>query len=228
MMFKKMMMFLLYVITGILGFAALYFAADFIFSRIPANSNDPNSKKEITAYILSNGVHTDIVLPVKNEFEDWTKIFPIENTKGKSMNNSYISIGWGDKGFYLNTPEWKDLTLKTALIAGFGIGETALHVTYYKNMVENDLCYKIQIDSIQYSILKNYIIDALDKDAEGKPILIHTNAQYGDNDAFYEAKGAYSLFYSCNTWSNSALKKANMPSGMWTVFDKGILQHYHK
>lgn len=105
MMFKKMMMFLLFVLTGILGFAALYFAADFILSRIPANSNETNSKKEITAYILSNGVHTDIVLPVKNEFEDWTKVFPIENTKGKSMNNTYISIGWGDKGFYLNTPE---------------------------------------------------------------------------------------------------------------------------
>jgi len=118
--------------------------------------------------------------------------------------------------------------LKTALIAGLGIGETALHITYYKNMVEDDLCYKIQIDTNQYNAIKDYVLEALDKDENGKPILIKTNAQYGDDDAFYEAKGAYNLFYSCNTWSNVALKKANMPSAVWTVFDTGILRHYKK
>ena len=176
--------------------------------------------------MLSNDVHTDIVLPIRNELQDWTEVFPIENSKSKDMNQQFVSIGWGDKGFYLNTQEWKDLTLKTALVAGLGIGETALHVTYYKNMVEDDLCYKVQIDSNQYKILKTYVLDSLDLGKDGKPILIETDAQYGPDDAFYEAKGAYSLFYSCNTWTNAALKESGMPSGLWTVFDKGILRHY--
>lgn len=225
---KKIMMVILYIFIGLIGFAAIYFAADFILSRISANHNDNNQNKNITAYILSNGVHTDIVLPMKNELQDWTEIFPLENTKGNAQDHNFVSIGWGDKGFYLNTPEWKDLILKTALIAGLGIGETALHITYYKNMVEDELCYKIQIDTNQYNAIKDYVLQALDKDENGKPILIKTNAQYGDDDAFYEAKGAYNLFYSCNTWSNAALKKANMPSAVWTVFDTGILRHYKK
>lgn len=226
-MMKKVMMALLYVFIGLIVFAVLYFATDSVLSRISANKPDKERKpKNITVYVLSNDVHTDIVLPIRNELQDWTEVFPIENNKGKDLNQQYVSIGWGDKGFYLNTPEWKDLTLKTALVAGLGIGETALHVTYYKQMVENDLCYKVQIDSNQYNVLKNYILNSLDMDKDGKPILIETNAQYGPDDAFYEAKGAYSLFYSCNTWSNAALKKANMPSGVWTVFDKGILRHY--
>lgn len=226
-MMKKVMMALLYVFIGLIVFAVLYFATDSVLSRISADKPDKERKpKNITVYVLSNDVHTDIVLPIRNELQDWTEVFPIENNKGKDLNQQYVSIGWGDKGFYLNTPEWKDLTLKTALVAGLGIGETALHVTYYKQMVENDLCYKVQIDSNQYNVLKNYILNSLDMDKDGKPILIETNAQYGPDDAFYEAKGAYSLFYSCNTWSNAALKKANMPSGVWTVFDKGILRHY--
>lgn len=226
-MMKKIMMALLYVFIGLIVFAVLYFATDSVLSRISADKPDKEGKpKNITVYVLSNDVHTDIVLPIRNELQDWTEVFPIENNKGKDLNHQYVSIGWGDKGFYLNTPEWKDLTLKTALVAGMGIGETALHVTYYKQMVENDLCYKVQIDSNQYNVLKNYILNSLDMDKDGKPILIKTNAQYGPDDAFYEAKGAYSLFYSCNTWSNAALKKANMPSGVWTVFDKGILRHY--
>lgn len=226
-MMKKVMMVLLYVFIGLIVFAGLYFVADSVLSRISADKPDKEGKpKNITVYVLSNDVHTDIVLPIRNELQDWTEVFPIENNKGKDLNQQYVSIGWGDKGFYLNTPEWKDLTLKTALVAGLGIGETALHVTYYKRMEENDLCYKVQIDSNQYNVLKSYILNSLDMGEDGKPILIETNAQYGPDDAFYEAKGAYSLFYSCNTWSNAALKKANMPSGVWTVFDKGILRHY--
>ncbi|MBV2226396.1 MAG: TIGR02117 family protein [Sphingobacterium mizutaii] len=224
---KKVMMVLLYVFIGLIVFAGLYFVADSVLSRISADKPDKEGKpKNITVYVLSNDVHTDIVLPIRNELQDWTEVFPIENNKGKDLNQQYVSIGWGDKGFYLNTPEWKDLTLKTALVAGLGIGETALHVTYYKRMEENDLCYKVHIDSNQYNVLKSYILNSLDMGEDGKPILIETNAQYGPDDAFYEAKGAYSLFFSCNTWSNAALKKANMPSGVWTVFDKGILRHY--
>jgi len=222
------MIILLYVFIGLFGFIALYFASNFVFSRMNANKENKDSQKDITAYVLSNGVHTDIVLPIRNELQDWTKVFPVENTKAKSSDHQFISIGWGDKGFYLNTPEWKDLTLKTALIAGLGIGETALHITYYRNMQEDDLCYKVQIDSNQFNMLKDYILNSLDKDTNGEAILIQTNAQYANDDAFYEAKGAYSLFYSCNTWANSALKKANMPSAIWTVFDTGILRHYKK
>jgi len=95
-------------------------------------------------------------------------------------------------------------------------------------MVENDLCHKVTIDRSQYKALRDYILAALDTGSDGKPILIQTNAQYGQDDAFYEAKGAYNLFFSCNTWTNKALKKANMPSGIWTVFDKGVLRHYEK
>ncbi len=220
---------IVYTILGLIAFAALYFAADALFSRIPTSESGSISvPKNIDVYVLSNGVHTDIVLPIKNEFKDWTTIFPIANTKGKNSVQQYISIGWGDKGFYLHTPEWKDLTLKTALVAGLGIGETALHVTYYNFMVENDHCYKVRIDSSQYRALCEYIINSIDKDDLGQSILIDTQAQYGPDDAFYEAKGAYNLFFSCNTWANKALRKAGMPSGLWTVFDTGILRHYRK
>ena len=45
-------------------------------------------------------------------------------------------------------------------------------------------------------------------------------------DAFYDAKGKYSLFYTCNTWANCALKAANQKASLWTVYDKGIFCHY--
>ena len=72
----------------------------------------------------------------------------------------------------------------------------------------------------------HYVLESLETKDDKEPILIQTTAQYGNTDAFYEALGSYSMLYSCNTWTNNALKKANLPSGIWTVFDKGILRWY--
>lgn len=224
---KRILLLLAYSVGGLLIFALLYFTVDAVLSRISANTTTVlSTAKEYDVYVLSNGVHTDIVFPVQTNIIDWYTIFPPSNNLNQDSVYKYIAIGWGDKGFYLNTPEWKDLTVKTALVAAFGLGETALHVTYYKDMHEDSLCYKVAIDSLQFVKLKNYVVDSYLHDSAGKAILIETTAQYGHTDSFYEANGAYSMFHSCNTWANSALKTAGMPAAVWTVFDTGILRHY--
>ena len=45
---------------------------------------------------------------------------------------------------------------------------------------------------------------------------------------FYEAKGSYSLFYTCNSWANQALKAANQKAALHTLTDTGIFRHYEK
>lgn len=224
---KIFLMVLLYILIGLIAFSGLYFGADFLLSRISANTESTSGlPKDIQIYVLSNDVHTDLVFPIRNEKMDWSTVFALDNTLSKDTSQQWVSIGWGDKGFYLNTPEWKDLKASTALVAALGIGETALHVTYYRTLQEDKLCFKVMIDANQYQILTEYVLSSLDRDTSNKAILIQTTAHYGGDDAFYEAKGAYNLFFSCNTWTNKGLKEANLPSGIWTVFDKGILRHY--
>ena len=60
----------------------------------------------------------------------------------------------------------------------------------------------------------------------GKVIFIPTDAVYGINDAFYDAKGKYSFFETCNTWANDGLKEAGQKAALWTPSDLGIFQHY--
>lgn len=214
------------VIFGLIGIVLLYFLVESILSRIPASQAVHNLPKNIKVYVLSNDVHTDLVFPIRQQQMDWPTLFPLSNNLGQDTSFQYIAIGWGDKGFYLNTPEWKDLKVSTAVVAATGMGETALHVTYHKDMKLSELCYEYMIDSLQYQALIDYVQASLDRDAAGNAIVIQTKAQYGQDDAFYEAKGAYSMFHSCNTWTNTALKKADMPAGLWAAFDKGILSHY--
>ncbi|MET3732474.1 TIGR02117 family protein [Moheibacter stercoris] len=207
-----------------IGLILLYGVAVFVFPLIPVNANQEDAD-EITIYILTNGVHTDIVCPIKNDIMDWTTLVPTKHTKSQNSNFNYASFGWGDKGFYLDTPTWADLKFRTAFNAAFWLGESAMHVTFYRKPVESESCKKLTISKENYQLLVNYIKDSFDYENE-KTVLIPTDMVYGDNDSFYDAKRTYNIFFTCNTWANSALKAANQKAALWTATDKGIFRQY--
>lgn len=214
-------------ILGFIGFLLIYILCAFVLPKIAVNSDLSEEGKIIPVYILSNGVHTDIVLPVKNQLYDWTQKVKFENTIAKDSTAQLVAFGWGDKGFYLETPTWADLKFSTAVKAASGFSTSAIHATFYKSLNENEQCKKILISESDYLKLVDYINDSFQSDS-GEFLKIETDAVYGKNDAFYEAKGSYSLFHTCNTWTNNALKAANQKAALWTATDKGILLHYVK
>lgn len=189
------------------------------------NSEDENPKEDVAIYIKSNGAHTDIVVPIKTEYKDWSEKLKFENIPSKDSTMQFVGLGWGDKGFYLNTPEWSDLKFSTAFNAAFYLGNSAMHATFYKQIKENENCIKINISKEEYQKLIAYIEDSFQVDAEGNPILINATT-YGQNDSFYEAHRRYSFFYTCNTWANNALKNADQKAALWSPTDTGIFRHY--
>ncbi|TQM20479.1 MULTISPECIES: TIGR02117 family protein [Chryseobacterium] len=223
---KTMLMYILKVVGIILGIVIIYVILGLLIPYIPVSAKDDGQKKEIPIYIYTNGVHTDIVMPVKNDLQDWSRKIPFANTKSQKTDYQYIGIGWGDKGFYLDTPTWADLKFSTAIKAAFWLSDSAMHCTYYNTMKEGDDCKMIMISRNQYQNLVKFVEDKFDRDQNGNFMLIPTNAVYGDNDAFYDAKGTYSFLYTCNTWSNNALKAAGQKAALWTPSDFGIFQHY--
>lgn len=203
----------------------LYLFSAFCLSRICVGK-ELAGKKEISIYILTNGVHTDLVLPTKNDLVDWSREVRFENTIKKDTAMPFIALGWGDKGFYLETPTWADLKFSTAFNAAFALSSSAIHATYYKTMNEGPDCVKIDISKDQYSQLVHYIQNSFGKDEKGHYQNIKSNANYGLNDSFYEAVGSYSLFHTCNTWANNGLKSCGQKASLWTPFDTGIFYHY--
>nr|WP_234047722.1 TIGR02117 family protein [Chryseobacterium paridis] len=214
------------VIGIILGIVVLYVLLGLLVPFIGVSAKDDGEKKEIPIYIYTNGVHTDIVMPVKNDLQDWGAKVPFSNTTSKRTDYQYIGIGWGDKGFYLDTPTWADLKFSTAFKAAFWMSESAMHCTYYYTMKEGDDCKMIMISRSQYKKLVEFVEAKFDRDKNGNFIVIPTNAVYSDNDAFYDAKGSYNFSYTCNTWANDALKAAGQKAALWTPTDFGIFRHY--
>ncbi|XXQ67254.1 TIGR02117 family protein [Neisseriaceae bacterium B1] len=182
------------------------------------------SEPSIDIYLMNNGVHTDIVMPLQNPTFNWLDYANPSDTPSGSSNARYIAIGWGDKGFYLNTPRWRDLTASTAIRAISGFNQTALHVIFYPQIVENERVVKIQISQAQYQRLAQNIAQDFQRNAHSSVVI--QGAHYQDNDAFYEAHGRYSLFYTCNTWSNQKLKNSGIGGVWWTPFAQPLLQRF--
>lgn len=196
-------------------------------SRISVNEDRVAANKDVEIYIHTNGVHTDIIVPIRNEQVDWSKEIKFTDVKAQDSTFQYLSFGWGDKGFYINTPTWADLTFTTAFKAMFGLSSLAMHTEFYNRVNENKNCRKLYISKEEYAELIKYIRESFQSDEQGKIIHIK-NVSYNMRDAFYEAKGRYTFFYTCNTWANGALKTCKQKASLWTLFDTGIFYHYDK
>jgi uncharacterized protein (TIGR02117 family) len=224
---KKILKVISLTLLSLVLLVGIYIGLAYSLSRMSTEC-EPTTSKDVLVFILTNGVHTDIVVPVKHPLVDWSREVKFENTVGKDSLMKYVAFGWGDKGFYLETPTWADLKFSVAFKAATSLSTSAIHATYYKELKENESCKGIYISHQQYERLVNYIRGSFQTNGEGRFINIKTNANYGNDDAFYEAKRRYSIFHTCNTWANNALKSCGQKASVWTPFDTGIFYHYKK
>jgi len=207
------------------GVILLYLLTTFILSKITVNK-EASASSNITIYILTNGVHTDIVVPTITDQENWSSKIDFLPSNLNVDDYKYLALGWGDKGFYLETPTWAELKVSTALKAIVGLSGTAIHAKYHKTMVESGSCKKIEISEAQYAQLLKYIQSSFETTTDGSFMKIETKANKGETDAFYEAKGRYNPLNTCNSWANRGLKAANQKACLWTAFQSPIFQKY--
>jgi uncharacterized protein (TIGR02117 family) len=219
---KSFFKYSLFVLIGIVAYITIVLSVAYI----PVNTDTkPCTEDCVDVYLRSNGVHTDIVLPMKNDVKDWSLQLDSKQTKAAKTGFKYVSIGWGDKGFYLDTPTWADLTFKTAFNALFYLSSSAMHVTFFYQLTEGERCKKVLISKADYKEIVSFVESSFQENQSNVYIQI-SNVSYGNNDVFYEAKGRYNLFYTCNSWTNNCLKSGNMKACLWTVLDKGFFYHY--
>lgn len=85
-------------IGSLLGVIIIYLLSAYILSHISTKKEAGNTA-DVPIYILTNGVHTDIVTPIKYGATDWSREVKYGNTISKDTTFTYIAFGWGDKGF---------------------------------------------------------------------------------------------------------------------------------
>jgi uncharacterized protein (TIGR02117 family) len=204
---------------SVLALAVLYLVAAFLLGFIPVNRTFTPTAGGVPIAVCSNGVHTDLVLPVRSQEVDWTAVFPPAHYPVDVTGFDRIGIGWGDLDFYRSTPRWSDFDVAIALRALAGFGPAALHVQYRRGPEKNEDCAQAEIGVVQYRALANYVAGTI------ASVQAPAAPGYGATDRFYPARGHFSLFKTCNVWVGQGLQAAGLPTGLWTPFSFQVLSH---
>ena len=213
-LWKRALRYSLYTLLAIIGPISLYFLMACMLSNIGTSPKELACDKAYTAYLSDNGVHIDIILPMAAMDTNFlAKLGPKATTK-------YLAIGWGDRGFYLNTPTWDDVRMSTVCYALLWNSPSVMHISEYNNAYEGwtamSLC-KEQVDAMTDKMQKSF---KMNEDESFQRI---KNYAYGQNDYFCEAKGSYNCFNTCNVWTGRMLKAGQVKTAVWSPFTGGIM-----
>lgn len=221
---RRLLRWLARIAVGALALLALYGGLALLLPRIPLHADWRNPVSGIPIYVESNGVHTDFVLPARTATLDWSSHLPFAWFEQADETFEYVSIGWGDRGFYLETPGWKDLRLSVAFKAVFFLGTSAMHVTWYRwPPLPSADCRELRLTPEQYRGLADFILSSFTRDADGRlePI---DHPGYTEHDRFFVANGTYSLIHTCNGWTGAGLDAIGVRTGLWTPFAGDVMR----
>lgn len=220
---KKTLKICLIALECFVGFICFYIV--FALFGMIFSCGEFDTKQEVTLYIRSNGVHTDICMPTSTAQKDWLESINLAPYQDKN-HVDYIAIGWGDKGFFLDTPTWAELKASTAVKAVFLPSPTAMHVEFLAEPQVSTSIRKVKISKRSYRKLIRFIESSFLM-RNNQPILIPGHG-YGLTDNFYEAHGNYHMFNTCNVWTNDAMKSASIPTSIFSIFPDGNLMYLSK
>ena len=199
--------------------ALLLFAlAGWIGSSIPRNGDWREPDRGVEIMVGSNGVHTELVLPLVTAEKDWRGDFPVADLPVPGRGFTHVAVSWGEREVFLNTPTWWDLSPMTVLrIAGVG-GEGLLHVAHYVRPAPSDDFRPLTLTPAQYRRL----VAAIERSLPRGERVRHDG--YGPQDVFYEAPGTYTVTNTCNQWTSDTLAAAGVRTGWWTPFAGGVMK----
>jgi uncharacterized protein (TIGR02117 family) len=206
------------VVAGILLGLLAWLLAAWIGSSIPRNAQWRQPAAGIEIMVETNGVHTALVLPLVTPEKDWRAEFPAADLALPARDYTHVSISWGEREVFLNTPTWWDLRPITVLrIIGIG-GEGLLHVAHYVRPAPADDIRPLRLTHEQYRRL----VAAIERSLPRGPRVRYPG--YGAQDVFYDAPGHYTAKNTCNQWTSDRLAEAGVRTGWWTPMAGGVMK----
>ncbi|MGB3263847.1 MAG: TIGR02117 family protein [Microcoleus sp.] len=178
----------------------------------------------ISLYISNEGIHTEIIVPVKNQYFDWNQFLPLtEIGRDTTSDFKYLSFGWGDRAFMLENPSSGSINLVTGLKALILPTPSTVQVQGYRGLPENTETKCVAISGSNYLKMVDYLKNTFQLDAKGNKIKIGYG--YGNSSSFYEARDSYYILKTCNDWTAEGLQKAEVNTPLWSTLPSSIMFH---
>ncbi|WP_136657258.1 TIGR02117 family protein [Nitratireductor sp. XY-223] len=208
-------------VVAVLGLLAAYLTAAVAGTLWTAPRLElPDTHPSNTIYVLSNGFHSDIALPVKDGRSPVGTLVRNADFPYGIEEARYLIIGWGSQTAYTSLLALSDLTLDI-VVRSLAFDQTVMHVLPTRGAPHGTGVYRVELNDAQYERLVHFIAASFRTGPDGSAELIPGVTQ-GFGDVFYRANGRFSPFYGCNAWTGHALRQAGVPVGYWTPFAQSI------
>jgi hypothetical protein len=100
-------------VLAVVAVPLAYLLAALAGSLLPVNRGWEEPDEGVTVYIANNGVHADIVMPVRALGLDWEPFVPKGDVAAPDPQARWVAFGSGEERVYLETPRWRDITPRT-------------------------------------------------------------------------------------------------------------------
>ena len=208
------------------GICTFYLLLAFVFGLFNVNQDYDPSRGDIEVFLVSNGVHSTLLLPAKNDQKDWYPVFSAPELKQAQADPTlnYIQIGWGSRTFYTAVPKWKNLRANTAF-QSLLYDRGAFNVEYVSPPQEGGLAKSIMLTPAQY----NKLVRSIEKNivySDGMHAkLIADIRPDNKNQAYFEANNSYTPWRTCNQWTRNQLSFAGVSMPAWAPFASSLFWH---
>ncbi|MEL7248605.1 MAG: DUF2459 domain-containing protein [Bacteroidota bacterium] len=216
-MMRKLWRYIKWFLLSFLGILLIYLLAALIGSLWSTRPMVQNcAEKQYELYVTTAGVHLDLVLPVEQLPPHL--IHPSYFTD----STTHVAFGWGECTFFLETPNWSDLTLQNGARALLVNSESLVHIVRYRRPMPS--WKRVEVCEESLAALFEYLDQSFRKNEQGDWTEVPSTG-YPRSHFFYEANGQYNAINTCNAWLGEALKAAQVKTGRWSPFTYGILWH---
>lgn len=204
----------------IVGF---YFLGALAGSFIPANAGWREPDRGIPIFVETNGVHVSLIVPIAAAGEDLSDLVRPEHLATPDLYGTHAMIGWGHGGVYRNARSWGDVRSGDIASAVTGSNDTTLHIYHLIDPRPASHRKRFFVSQRQYRRIIAALRATFRLTADGQS---KAYPAYGPNNLFYDSKGHYSAYTTCNEWTGAVLRKAGVRIGIWTPISGGVMRWF--
>ena len=206
-------------ITAIICLPLVYFAAGFVGAVIPGKHADLAPGTDVLIGLARAPIHYDFLLPLSPELRARYDFAASAGVPIHAPQAEWLLVGWGSEAFYTSAGSYADMQLGAVITAITG-DKAVLHLDVAGDVSRVDGIAYFTLSDSQYQALLASLEANFQRDQTGAPLAL--DAHFNDHDAFFAAKGDFSLLHPCNAWLGETLRAAGVPFGIWTPTPQAV------
>ncbi|HEX7382091.1 MAG TPA: DUF2459 domain-containing protein [Nevskiaceae bacterium] len=167
----------------------------------------------VTVFVLSNGFHSQLVLPsvaLSGPLTAFREEFPTAR---------WLAFGWGERSFFMAPHPGIGTALRAMFPAASALLVTGL--THAPTPGAGEQALPLRVSRVGLQGISAYLWSYVKASTQGVPLRLADGPQ--PDSTFYASTGTYDLFHTCNTWTAAALHAGGLPIRSGGVITAGQL-----